>query len=746
MDAPEAERALLIEQSTNGNPALRDEVFSLVAAVSAADQLRASLPAHREANAGPTDKVAIGARLGSFQLDRLLGRGGMGEVYAGHRVEGDLQQPVAIKVIDARLDSPQLRKIFFRERDALARLQHPHIARLLDGGVTPGHSPYLVMELVGNEATPAERLNVFCESRHLSPRQRVALAICLCDAVSFAHHSLIVHGDLKPENVLVTANGDAKLLDFGAARLLAAEETGFRVSAFTPGYASPEQMRGEPITVASDVFCMGRLLERILGTTKDGELGAVIAKSTSEKPEKRYQTMEAFAGDLRAWMEYRPLQAWNGHRGYALRKWLWRNRKAVVATVVVLSALAACIFQTQRSAHRANEERDRAIRSAKAVETLAHRLLFDLQPQLKEIGSSTEAQHQVANTTLAYLNELSRDPSLSSETLRLDTANAYESMGNLLGNPYYENLGQPKEAVAALQKAVATASALVREKPSNKDAVFSLAKIQTSLAEVEFGASDTKSALQSMTESAKNFQLLTQASDAKPQLLVEAASTFGSLGDLYGGVQGMASLDRTKDAMECYRQASLLDERTLKIDPANVRARRGVAMNDYKIANLTMETDPNAAIAGFQKALAELSLLPKEIQSGAPIVRLVIVIEGHLGGAYFKLGRTAEAIAKKRFVRDQSAMLVARDPLDDRAHYDLATVDNSLGEILASTGDRRGAQLAYKEALENIDFMLRRDPENATLKDHRKDLEDALQELDRPPARQKTAPQKTNPK
>ena len=371
---------------------------------------------------------------------------------------------------------------------------------------------------------------------------------------------------------------------------------------------------------------------------------------------------------------------------------------------------------------------------------LAHRLLFDLQPQLKEIGSSTEAQHQVANTTLGYLNELSRDPSLSSESLRLDTANAYERMGNLLGNPYEENLGQPKEAVAALQKAVATASALVREKPASREALFSLAKAQTSLAEVEFGAGDTRSALEAMTESAKNFQLLIQAPDTTPKELLEAASTLGSLGDLYGGVQGMATLDQTNKAMESYRQTGLLDQRVLQIDPSNVRARRGVAVSEYKAANLIMDADPSAAIAGYQRALANLSLLPKEIQSGAPIVRLMIVIEGHLGGAYFNQGKLAEAVAKKRHVREQSAMLVARDPLDNRARYDLVTVDNSIGEILTSAGDRQGARQAYQEALQNLDVMIKRDPDNAVFKDHRKDLDEALRGLDHPYGAQKRAP------
>ena len=740
MDAPESERAQLIEQSTEGNPALREEVLSLVNAVAAADRLRTNSSSHQHAETPFNFGLAAGARVGAFQLDRLLGKGGMGEVYAGHRVDGELQQAVAIKVVAARLDSPELRNIFFRERDTLARLQHPHIARLLDGGVTAGHSPYLVMEMVGDETSPAERLDVYCESRRLSPRARVAVVVSISDAVSFAHRKLIVHGDVKPGNVLVTANGIPKLLDFGASRLLAQDETESRPRALTPRYASPEQMRGKPITVASDVYSMGKLLERVLGPSEDAELVGVIAKSTREEPEDRYETMERLADDLRAWTEFRPLQACAGRRGYALRKWLRRNRKAVIASVVVLLALSGCIVQTQRSARRAIEERDHAISSAKAVEALAHRLLFDLQPQLKEIGSSTEAQHQVADTTLAYLNGLSLDPSLSSESLRLDMANAYERMGNLLGNPYDENLGQPKEAVAALQKAVSTASALARDNPTSREARFSLAKAQTSLAEVEFGAGDAKSALEAMTESAKNFQQLVQASDATVPQLLEASSTLGSLGDVYG-LPGSASLDRTKEAVDCYRQAYLLSERVLKLDPSNVRARRGLAIDDYKIANLILEADPNAAIAGLQKAIGNLSLLPKGIQSGAPIVRLLLLIDGHMSRAYFQQGKISDAIVLKRHACEQAAVLVARDPLDSRARYDLATTVASLGDFLMKAGNRKEARQAYQQALQNFKFMLKRDPDNRILKDHRQELEKNLLDMDRTHPAQKRSPQ-----
>ncbi len=226
-------------------------------------------------------------------------------------------------------------------------------------------------------------------------------------------------------------------------------------------------------------------------------------------------------------------------------------------------------------------------------------------------------------------------------------------MGDLLGNPYEENLGQPKEAIAALQKAVATASVLVRGTPSSKEARFSRARPQRSLEEVEFGAGNAKPALEAMTESAKNLQILVQAPDATVQQLLEAGSTLGSLGHVYG-LPNFASLDRTNDAIECYRQQIALDERVLKTEASNVRARRGMAIGEYKIANLLLERDTKGAIAGYGRALDDMSLLPKDIQSTAPNVGLLILVETHLGNTYFKQGKTAEALAKKRHAREQA--------------------------------------------------------------------------------------------
>lgn len=725
MELPESERMAFIETLTETNRALRDEVISLVRAVATADRLLAD---PGSANTNSSARPAIGLCLGAFQLDRLLGHGGMGEVYAGHRIDGGLEQFVAVKLIAARLDSPQLRAAFFRERDALAHLQHAHIARLLDGGVTSESAPYLVMELVGNEATPAQTLDVYCDQQRLGLEKRIQLVLSVCDAVAYAHGKLIVHGDLKPANVLVTSEGHVKLLDFGAARLLTGEESDAHLRACTPAYAGPEQMRGEPITVSSDVYSMGKLLERVLGPATNPELKAAVEKATQLEPEDRYATMEVFGNDLQAWLHHRPLQACAGRRGYEMRKWLRRNRLVALGSAVVLAALAASIALTQRAAHRATAERDRALHAAAAVETLTHRLLFDFQPQLRDMGSSTEAQHQLATTTVDYLNELARDPNLASSALRLDMVSAYTRMGNLLGNPYDENLGQPKEGAAALQKAVALAQDLVRSEPNNREALYGLAMAQRGLAEIDFGAGLTQDSLSATLASIKDFEALIQHPDAPPEQIMEAANTWGALGDIYG-LPGSAALNRTDDAIDCYRQEIELSKRTLRLDPGYVRGHRSAAVGEYKIANLILDKQPDAAIAGYQRALMYLKDLSPQAQSAAPTVRLFNVIEGHMGRTYAHQGRFPEAIAALTHTRDRSAALVARDPLDDRALDDLQSSATGLGDVLVAAGDKKEAAKSYQQAIQSIDSMLQRGNSNPVLIEHRKELEQGIADI-----------------
>lgn len=727
MDAPSAERAALLDQWTADRPELRAEVLSLIAAVTAANRLQSgNTPTNPQPTQEQNAAARIGLRIGAFRLDRLLGSGGMGDVYIGRRNDNTVEQTVAIKLIKLRVESARMRTAFLRERDALARLHHPHIARLIDGGVIDDNSPYLVMELVGNATDRAEMLDDYCAQNKLPIRQRVELVAQVADAVAYAHQSLIVHGDLKPGNVLVNRDGATKLLDFGAARMLTANNDAARTLACTPAYASPEQMRGEPITVHSDVFSMGRLLEKILDklnarSLRERELSAIISCATATDSEQRYNSMEEMANELRAWLQGGVVNAFRGGGRYRARKWMERNRVWLLAALLMVIALVGATVLSLRAANRANAERDHAVRAAAAVEALAHKLLFDFQPRLRDMGSSTEAQQQLATTTLTYLDELARDPGLGSDALRLDIIQAYTRMGNLLGNPYDENLGNPNDAEAALAHAVTTAEELLAREPANREARYRLALAERGQGEVYFGASDPAKALERMKASVNDFGILTVSPETPSEQLMEAAATWGSLGDIYG-MPGSAALNQTANAAASYRKQIELSNRALLAEPGNARIHRSLAVGEYKMAEMQVENKPEEAIAGFNRALASLNDLPPDARQLAPTVRLYIVIGGHIGRSYARLKKYPEAITAIQRTRDQSQVLVRRDPLDDRARYDLHTSQTGLGDVYLQAGMKKEALESYRQALATVEYLIRRNPENNTYQSHRDEL------------------------
>jgi eukaryotic-like serine/threonine-protein kinase len=258
LDAPEARRARKLADLRIDDPAVRAELESLLQAAHAASEFLAT-PA-RPAAQGIDQGLPAGASLGPWRIDRRIGRGGMGEVYEATRTQGGFHQRVAVKILQLDADSQAER--FLAEREILARLEHPGIARLHDGGVTGDGRPYMAMEFV--EGSP---ITAYCEEHHASLDQRLRLFMQVCDAVAYAHQHLVVHRDLKPSNILVSTTGHVKLLDFGIAKLLDVERaqlTMTRAAPLTPACASPEQLAGGPVTTASDVYALGLLLFELL--------------------------------------------------------------------------------------------------------------------------------------------------------------------------------------------------------------------------------------------------------------------------------------------------------------------------------------------------------------------------------------------------------------------------------------------------------------------------------------------------
>jgi tetratricopeptide (TPR) repeat protein/tRNA A-37 threonylcarbamoyl transferase component Bud32 len=342
-------------------------------------------PAPAEPTAAAASDPGPGAMVGPWQLRRLLGRGGMGAVYLAERTRQDFQQRAALKLIKLGMDSGEIQQRFLAERRILARLEHPNIARLIDGGVDQSGRPYFVMEWV--DGLP---LIEYADSHDLDVPARLKLFLKLCDAVAHAHRQLVVHRDLKPGNILVDARGEPRLLDFGIAKVLESDRehdtsaTGQRF--FTRAYAAPEQMRGEPVSTATDIYALGAVLfelltgaalhsARMAGTdTRDllslarrragdegpaavkpsalgGDLALVVAKAVRAEPQRRYASTEAFADDLRACLDGRPVRARPDTFGYRAQRFIrrhWIGVGAVAAVVVaVIAGVAIALWQAR---------------------------------------------------------------------------------------------------------------------------------------------------------------------------------------------------------------------------------------------------------------------------------------------------------------------------------------------------------------------------------------------------------------
>lgn len=354
----------------------------------------------------------VGLRLGSYQVDRLIARGGMAAVYEAHRADDQFRQRVAVKIMDLRLADPALVAQFRAERQILAALEHPGITRLLDGGVTGLGEPYLVMEYV--EGQPIDR---YCDARRLDVAERVQLFLQVCHGVAFAHRNLVLHRDLKPGNLLVSDDGQAKVVDFGTATLLQPDRDATVSRApLTPAYASPEQLTGQPVGTASDQYGLGLVLYELLagalpfgdrgsliaaieralaGTTTTapqtvvtaaiaesrrtslarlrrvlaGDLGTIVAKATAPEPAARYASVEHLADDLERWSHGEPILARAPSLGYRASRFARRHwaATALVATLLV-SLVTATAVSVQQSAAARRQADIATSESAKATQ------------------------------------------------------------------------------------------------------------------------------------------------------------------------------------------------------------------------------------------------------------------------------------------------------------------------------------------------------------------------------------------
>jgi tetratricopeptide (TPR) repeat protein/predicted Ser/Thr protein kinase len=426
---------------------------------------------------------------GPYRLVELLGSGGMGAVYLGERNDGEIQHKVAIKLLRGDADRPALRDRFLRERQFLADLNHPAIARLLDAGHTEDERPYLVMEYVQGVA-----IDEYATALDL--RGRLKLFLQVCDGVSHAHRHLIIHRDLKPSNILVDSEGHPKLLDFGIAKLLdiSADETRTVERLLTPNYASPEQIRGDVQTTATDVFSLGAVLHKLLrghsprefsttapwsGQATTGtqtqpnpklpkDIESILQKALRQEPKERYASVDAFADDIRAFLESRPVKARSGDAWYRTRKLFQRYWLPIASAALVIACLSAGIWIV-------NRERRIATRRFDEVRQLSSKL-FDIDLVIRELPGATKARQAMVDTSLDYLRRL-RSETHGDPDLMLDLGNAYMRVARVQGVPIGPNLGQMENAEQNLRIAEDFIRSVLQAQPDNRTAMLRAAQI-----------------------------------------------------------------------------------------------------------------------------------------------------------------------------------------------------------------------------------------------------------------------------
>jgi len=660
------------------------------------------------------------ARLGPYRILARIGMGGMGAVFLAERDDEGLHKRVAIKMVPLSFADAESVRRFHQERQILARLEHPNIARMLDAGRAPDGLPYLVMEYVDGE--PIDR---YAAAHNLSVAGRVRLFRDICSAVSYAHANLIVHRDLKPGNILVSADGVPKLLDFGIAKLLSetADPDATSTGAMTPGYASPEQAAGLPITTASDVYALGVVVYELLTGRKphaqsgepadalrrvNADLDQVVLKALRHEPQRRYASVADFAEDVQRAVDGYPVKAHPDSLSYRLARFVFRRRSEVcVAAVVFLAMLAAggiALSQYRAANRRFND-------TWKLVDSV----LFEFNDAIADLPGSTPARLLIAKRAQQYLDLLARDRSSDPALLR-DVALAQRKLGDILGRPFYANLGDTAGALANYQKAAGLLERLSAAGHQDSALVIEQALVYGRLGKISVRERKLEEAIR-FDEKAVALLEPAVARDAARDLRLELASACINVSLAWN------TLGAQRQSPGPYRSAIASSERASAIvmplveeSPRNEqyhftagRVFQALGYAETGVAQYTPDTRHYArALAWHEKARAQVeaayALNPERYR------RIVAESWGDLSGAYLDAGdaRRAEAAGREQLRREQE--IAGVDPQNAEARRDLAGALRLVSQSLIAQR-REGEGFALGErALEMFDELLKQHP------------------------------------
>ena len=752
LELPPSRREDALDRGCGGDDALRAEVESLIDAAEAEGGGLEAIPAARALDAIDTYGARhwVGRTLGAYRLVALIARGGMGEVYRAERADGHYEQQVAVKVVRTGGDHHVLHERFDAERRILASLDHPNLAKLLDAGMTAEGVPYFVMELV--RGAP---IDAYCDEHRLSIEARVRLFRTVCQVVDYAHRQGVIHRDLKPANILVTGDGIVKLVDFGIAKRLAATDggstTGERTATaqrvLTPAYSSPEQIRGGPVTPASDVYALGVVLYRLLtqaspygGATEDsyalsraicetepprpsraiggpevrdmrrrlrGDLDAVVLMALRKDPARRYASADALADDLFRHLEGLPVQARHGAWSYRAGRFLLRHRAAMGAVLLANLALAAGIAVAGYQAYEAHRQRERAERHFASVRTLANVLLLDVHTAIRNLPGSTPARQLLVRHALSYLEQLSAE-ARDDRALRLELALGYRNIGDIQGRPFVPNLGDPQGAQASYERALALLQPLASRERAG-DAGYRDAQQELAIAQQRYGAllgalgrfKQAQAALKAGIDVADELAAADRAHRVR-QLL--RATLYGQLSQVQMFAGDIDAYQRTSD------DAAQQLERLAAQQPADRDTTLSLATNYTTRGEYLIQRGPDSESAGlaleaFRKGLAVLQRMQTQTRHDTSLTRDIAIALDNIGACLLRLGQAQQAADHHRRAIGMLAELTTQDPDNAQFRADELSARAALGDALLAAGDVSASVAAAAQAVDGFEAL-----------------------------------------
>lgn len=746
---PTERQAFLLEACATDSEIAR-EVESLLVAHHQADTLTGR-PVFQQVVRVITDDEArqiAGKRIGVYRVVREIGRGGMGAVYLAERDDDEYHKQVAIKLIKRGMDSDAILARFRTERQILARLDHTNIARLLDGGTTPDALPYFVMEYIEGRA-----IDRYADEQKLTITERLELFLQVAAAVQHSHQHLVVHRDIKPSNIIVTADGTPKLLDFGIAKIVTPEtgaaETMSARGWMTPEYASPEQLRGEAITTADDVYSLGvvlyellagrspyhfkdcspaevakvisstdpaspstaamrtdqatvredaptLLLPQVISESREGspdklrrrlagDLDNIVLKAMHKEKELRYRSVAALADDIRRHLEGRPVLARRATFSYRASKFIRRNKIAVAAAAIIALILIGSSIVTTWQARVARQAQAQAERSFNDVRRLARSVIFDYHDRISDLPGSTPVRETMVRDALDYLNSLATRAK-EDTSLQAEIADAYEKIGSIQGGVGMANLGDTAGAVESIRKCLQIRQSLLAAKPQDQQIGMKAAYAYRALAELLGQRGDSEGAAENYRNAARISESLISLDSSNIDFQYQAATIQGSLGNI------LMDKGDWQGALENEQKALAL---LAAIPPdafQNEKVRRSMAITHLFCGRAMLGlNDIAGAVENYSKAIEIFTVLCGKDPTNADFRRMLGASYSFQGDALEARERLMDALTSFRKYAAIAEELSAADPKNMTLLLDRAQAYGRIGKVILKNGERREA-------------------------------------------------------